>query len=56
MTGTWKAEGPSAVITWKTGWTTKISKAGAGYKKTGYRAGAPLDGAPSNSSDAVKAK
>src|ERR1700757_885629 len=26
MTGTWKEEGNSAVITWNTGWTTKITK------------------------------
>jgi hypothetical protein len=28
MTGTWKEEGNSAVITWNTGWTTKITKEG----------------------------
>jgi hypothetical protein len=26
MVGTWKEEGNSAVITWDTGWTTKITK------------------------------
>lgn len=56
MVGTWKAAGDSAVISWKTGWTTIIAKEGGGYKKTGFREGAPLDGPPSNSSDAVKVK
>ena len=34
MTGTWKKEGNSAVITWNTGWTTKITKQGNRYIKT----------------------
>jgi hypothetical protein len=33
MTGTWKEEGNSAVITWNTGWTTKITKEGDRYIK-----------------------
>ena len=33
MTGTWKEEGNAAVITWKTGWTTKITNEGGKYKK-----------------------
>ena len=28
MVGTWKEEGKTAVITWNTGWTTKIAKEG----------------------------
>src|SRR5215470_3825619 len=32
MTGTWKEEGNSAVITWNTGWTTKITKEGNRYQ------------------------
>jgi len=56
MVGTWKETDDAAVISWKTGWTTKIAKEGEGYKKTAYRAGAPLDGPPSNSSDAHKVK
>jgi hypothetical protein len=56
MVGTWKDAGDSAVIGWTTGWTTKISKAGEGFKKTGYRKGASLDGPPSNSSGAQKVK
>jgi hypothetical protein len=56
MVGSWKAEGDSAVISWKTGWTTKITKEDGAYKKTAYRKGAPLDGPPSNASDATKVK
>jgi hypothetical protein len=54
MTGTWKEDGGSAVITWDTGWTTKISKEGNKYKKTAYDKGKPSEGAPTNSSDAEK--
>ena len=39
MTGTWKEEGDSAIITWNTGWTTKITKAGIRYTKTAYGKG-----------------
>jgi hypothetical protein len=56
MTGTWKEEGNAAVITWNTGWTTKIMKAGNQYKKTAYRKGQALDSPPANSSEAEKAK
>ena len=56
MTGTWEQEGDAAVITWDTGWITRIGKEGSGYKKTAYEKGAALDGTPSNSSDAVKVK
>ena len=31
ITGTWKEEGDVAVITWNTGWTTKITKQGNQY-------------------------
>jgi len=33
MTGTWKEEGNAAVITWKTGWTTKITNEGGQIKR-----------------------
>jgi len=56
LTGTWKEEGGAAVIVWSSGWTTKIAKDGAGYKKTAFAKGKPLDGAPTNSSPAEKAK
>ena len=56
MVGTWKQEGNAAVITWKTGWTTKITKDGDHYKKAAFGKGQPLDGPPANSSDAEKVK
>ena len=55
MVGTWKEEGKTAVITWNTGWTTKITKENDHYKKTAYRKGQSLDGPPANSSDAQMA-
>src|SRR5438477_13089441 len=54
MTGTWKEEGNAAVITWDTGWTTKITKEGNQYKKTAYSKGQPPSAAPANSSAAEK--
>jgi hypothetical protein len=56
MTGTWKEEGNTAVITWNTGWTTKITKEGNQYKKTAYRTGQALDAPPANSSGAERVK
>ena len=56
MKGTWKEEGSAAVITWETGWTTKISKDGDKYTKTAFKKGEPMDGKPANSSAAEKAK
>lgn len=56
MTGTWKEEGGSAVITWNTGWTTKISKDGDGYKKTAYEKGKADEAKPTNTSAAEKVK
>ncbi len=35
MTGTWKEAGSEAVITWNTGWTTKISNDGGKFTKDG---------------------
>lgn len=52
--GTWKEEGGAAVISWDSGWTTKIAKEGDKFVKTAFKKGAPLDGPPTNSSDAVK--
>jgi len=54
LAGTWKEEGGAAAIKWDTGWTTKITKEGNKYKKTAYDKGQPLDGPPTNSSDAEK--
>jgi hypothetical protein len=56
MTGTWKEEGAAAVITWDTGWTTKISKDGDKYTKAAFKKGEPSDGKPANSSAAEKVK
>ena len=56
MTGTWKEEDNAAVITWNTGWTTKITKEGNQYKKTAYRKGQALDSPSVNSSNAERAK
>ncbi len=56
MTGTWKEEGSAAVITWDTGWTTKISKEGDKYTKTAFKKGEPTSGKPSNTSAAEKIK
>jgi hypothetical protein len=56
MIGTWKEEGTAAVITWDTGWTTKISKEGAQYTKTAFKKGDPVDSKAANSSPAEKIK
>jgi hypothetical protein len=56
MTGTWKEEGNAAMITWNTGWTTKITQEGKQYRKTAYGKGPALEGPPTNSSDAEKTK
>jgi hypothetical protein len=56
MKGTWKEESDSAVITWNTGWTTKITKEGNRYVKTAYGKGQSLTATPANTSDAEKAK
>ena len=55
MTGTWKEEDSAAVITWDTGWTTKISKDGDKYTKTAFKKG-EATGKPANSSAAEKVK
>jgi hypothetical protein len=55
MTGTWKEDGGAAVITWSTGWTTKIAKEGSGYKKSAFKKG-EAGGKPTNTSDAEKVK
>ena len=56
MTGTWREEGDSVVITWNTGWTTKITKQGNQYVKAAYRKGQSLTAAPANTSAAEKAE
>lgn len=49
--GKWVEKDGVAVITWDTGWTTKIAKHGKGYKKTAYEGEKEK-----NTSDAVKSK
>jgi hypothetical protein len=56
MTGTWKVDGKTAVITWNTGWTTKITKDGNKYTKSAYKKGESPDGKPANTSAAEKVK
>jgi hypothetical protein len=56
MVGTWKEEGNAAVITWDTGWTTKIMKDDDHYKKTAFSKGQPANGEPANTSEAEKVK
>ncbi len=51
LSGTWDRDGTSAVISWETGWTTKITRAGDGYTKTAYDATAA---APTSTSPAQK--
>ena len=51
MKGTWKEEDGTAVISWNTGWTTKIAKEGDHYVKTAFKKG---ESEPANTSDAVK--
>lgn len=51
MSGTWIEEGLSAIITWDTGWTTKITRTGAEFVKTAYD---PAAAAPTNTSLAEK--
>ena len=52
--GTWKEEGGAAVISWQSGWTSKIAKEGDKFVKTAFKKGAALDGPPTNTSGAVK--
>lgn len=51
LRGKWKEKDGTAVITWDTGWTTKIAKEGNTYKKTAYEGDTKK-----NSSDAEKVK
>lgn len=41
LAGMWKEEGNAAVITWDSGWVTKITKDGSSYKKTAEKDGKP---------------
>lgn len=52
--GTWKEIGGAAVISWKTGWTTRIAKEGDKYVKTSYKPGTTVADKPTDSSEAKK--
>jgi hypothetical protein len=39
LTGSWKDEGNTAVITWSDDWTTKLTKDGDKYSKTAFKGG-----------------
>ncbi len=39
LAGMWKEEGNAAVVTWDSGWVTKITKEGDTYKKTAFEKG-----------------
>jgi hypothetical protein len=47
LSGMWKEEGAAAVVTWDSGWVTKITKDGDSYKKAAEKDGKPV-GSPSN--------
>jgi len=47
LAGMWKEEGSAAVITWDSGWVTKITKDGDGYKKSAEKDGEPV-GSPAD--------
>ncbi|MEI9901469.1 MAG: hypothetical protein WDN31_16505 [Hyphomicrobium sp.] len=49
--GKWVEKDGAAVITWDSGWTTKIAKHGESYKKTAFEGDKEK-----NSSDATKVK
>jgi len=47
LAGMWKEDGSSAVITWDSGWVTKITKDGDKYTKTAEKDGKPV-GSPTD--------
>jgi hypothetical protein len=55
LTGKWTANEKRAVITWDTGWITKIVKKGDTYQKRAYEK-APAKGKPTHTSEAQKAQ
>lgn len=42
LAGMWKEESSTAVITWDSGWVTKITKEGDSYKKSTLKDGKPV--------------
>lgn len=52
--GTWTEVDGAVVISWKTGWTTRIAKQGDKYVKTSFKPGTTITDAPTDTSDAKK--
>lgn len=52
--GTWKEVDGAVVISWKTGWTTRIVKQGNQYVKTSFKPGTSITGTPTDTSEAKK--
>ncbi len=52
--GTWKEVEDAVIISWKTGWTTRIAKQGNKYIKTSYKPGTTINDAPMDTSEAKK--
>lgn len=52
--GTWKESDGAVVISWKTGWTTRIAKQGDKYIKTSYKPGTTVSDKPTDTSEAKK--
>jgi hypothetical protein len=56
QTGSWKEQGSAAVITWSTGWTSKIEQSEGHYTRTAYRPGRQPSDSPNHTSDAQRVK
>ena len=54
LNGTWTNEDGAAVISWTTGWTTKLSKDGDQYIKSAYRPLTPMEDGPTHTGPAEK--
>ena len=52
--GTWKEVDGAVVISWTTGWTTRIAKQGDKYVKTSFKPGTTITDAPTDTSEAKK--
>ena len=52
--GTWKEIDGAVVISWKTGWTTRIAKQGDKYVKTAFKPGTSITDTPADTSEAKK--
>jgi hypothetical protein len=52
--GTWKEVDGAVVISWKTGWTTRIAKEGDKYVKTSFKPGTTITDTPTDTSEAKK--